>query len=325
MKKTNSIIQSINGLAYGYFITYVFGTLLIMIAQYIHIEILSTIGSTMQSLMGIGIAIGMGVSLKVQGIDMLCMIISGGIADYFSSYMMVIYLVVLLSVKIIQLIDTHLDIWLKPLIIVIISTLLAYFLNPYINTLMIHIGNYFNTQINSDSLIIRIVISIVIAIVMGLFICGPIGGVTICTLMNLNSIACGIVLSGVCSYTIGLAIMGWKDNHIGDTIACIIGTPLLEFSNIMKHPIVLIPIIISSSITGVLTGCVFMIQAPSSASYGLMAFQGLIDTIAYNNFVYMPAILLINIAIPIVVCLALTYLLYRLKLLKHGDLKIEHL
>ncbi|MCD7840434.1 MAG: PTS sugar transporter subunit IIC [Erysipelotrichaceae bacterium] len=325
MKKTNSMIQSINGLAYGYFMTYVLGTLLIMIAQYIHIEIVSTIGSIMQSSMGIGIAIGIGVSLKVQGIDLLCMIISGGIASYFSSYMMVIYMVVLLSVKITQLLDTYLDMWLKPLIVVIVSTLLAYFLNPYINTLMINIGNYFNTQINNDSLIIKIVISIVIAIVMGLFISGPIGGVTICSLMNLNSIACGIVLSGVCSYTIGLAIMGWKDNHIGDTIACIIGTPLLEFSNIMKHPIILIPLILSSGVTSILTGCVFMIQAPTSAGYGLMAFQGLIDTIAYNNSVYMPAILLINIAIPIVVCLVLTHLLYHLKLLKRGDLKIEHL
>ncbi|MCD7893551.1 MAG: PTS sugar transporter subunit IIC [Erysipelotrichaceae bacterium] len=323
MKKTNSIIQSINGLSYGYFLTYALGTILIMTSQFVHLEILSTIGSVMQSLTGIGIAIGIGISLKVKGIDMLCMVISGSIASYFSSYLIVIYLAVLLSALVIQLLDTYFDIWLKPLIVIIISTLLAYFLNSYINSFMMYLGNYFNTQMNNDSLIIRIIMSMIIAIVMGLLI--PILGPTICTLLNLNSLVCGIVLSGGCSYTIGLAVMGLKDNHIGDTIATAIGTPLLQFANVIKKPILLIPLMISSAISGMLTGCVFMIEASTTAGYGLMALQGLIDTINYNNSVYMPATLLINIALPIVISLIMIQLLYRLKLLKRGDLKIEHL
>ncbi len=238
MKKTsNIIIQSLNGLAYGYFISFGLGTLLILISSYIHIELLSTIGSLLQSLMGIAIAIGISIGLNLKNMDMLCMIISGSIASYLSSYLIMIYLAVLLSAQVIQLLDTYFDIWSKPLVVIIISTLLVYFLNPYINSFMIYLGNYFNSQMNSDSIIMKIMMSMIISNVMGLL--SPILGPTICTSMNLNSIICGIALSGICSYTIGLTIIGLKDNHVGESLACLIGTPLLEFSNIIKRPVIL--------------------------------------------------------------------------------------
>ncbi|MCD7950790.1 MAG: PTS sugar transporter subunit IIC [Erysipelotrichaceae bacterium] len=326
MKKTNNvIIQSLHGLAYGYFISYGLGTLVILISSYIHIDILSTIGSYMQSLMGVGIAVGIAMATKANGFNTLCMILSGGIASYFSSYLIIIYLAILLPAELLQFIDTYFDIWLKPLLAVIISLLISYIFNPYINTFMNYLGNYFNIQMNSDSLIMRIVISMIIAIIMGFLVSSPIGGVSICALMNVNSVVCGIALSGVCSYTIGLVIMGLKDNHMSDTLAILIGTPILGFINIIKKPIILIPLMLSSAISGILTGCIFMIEAPTTASYGMMVFQGIVDTIAYNNAVYMPAILLINIAVPIVVCFMVSQLLYHLKLIKHGDLKIEHL
>ncbi|MCD7808817.1 MAG: PTS sugar transporter subunit IIC [Erysipelotrichaceae bacterium] len=322
MKKTNNIIiQSLNGLAYGYFISYGLGTLLILISSYIHIELLSNIGSILQSLMGIAIAVGISIGLNLKSIDMLCMIISGSIASYLSSYLIIIYLTVLLSAQVIQLLDTYFNIWLKPLVVIIISTLFVYFFNPYIDSFMIYLGNYFNTQMNNESIIIKIMMSMIISNVMGLLI--PILGPTICTSMNLNSIVCGIALSGICSYTIGLTIIGLKDNHIADTFAIAIGTPLLEFPNIIKHPAILIPLIFSSAITGVLSACIFLIEAPSSVSYGLIT--GIINTVSYNHFAYMSAILLINIAVPLVVCFIISQLLYRFKLIKSGNLKIEHL
>ncbi len=75
--------------------------------------------------------------------------------------------------------------------------------------------------------------------------------------------------------------------------------------------------------TGILSGCIFLIEAPSSVSYGLIT--GIINTLFYNPFAYMSAILLINIAVPLFSCFIVSQFLYRFKLIKSGDLKIEHL
>ena len=55
---------------------------------------------------------------------------------------------------------------------------------------------------------------------------------------------------------VGLAIMSMDDNSIGDVIAIGIGTSMLQFKNIVKRPLIWLPPIVASLITGVISSAI---------------------------------------------------------------------
>ena len=57
-------------------------------------------------------------------------------------------------------------------------------------------------------------------------------------MLGLNGLAAGAALAGCCAQMIGFAVMSMDDNDIGDVVAIGIGTSMLQFKNIVKHPII---------------------------------------------------------------------------------------
>ena len=79
---------------------------------------------------------------------------------------------------------------------------------------------------------------------------------------------------------IGFMMMSIKDNNIGKIISVGIGTSMLQFSNILKKPIIWLPTIIVSATLGPISTCVLGLECNSvGAGMGTCALIGPIQVV----------------------------------------------
>ena len=75
----NYIVRTLNGLAYGYFVSVVFGIILKQIGTAIHINMLYQWGVMLGYLMGPAIGIAMGLCIDARGMNLLTALLAGTI------------------------------------------------------------------------------------------------------------------------------------------------------------------------------------------------------------------------------------------------------
>ena len=149
---------------------------------------------------------------------------------------------------------------------------------------------------------------------------------SVISVIGLGSLACGAALAGICGTMLGLAIMSVDDNDIGDVVAIGIGTPILQFKNILKNPLILIPPILSALVTGALSAFVFKLECTSyGASVGCLFFEGPLAVIDVMGSQAWVGLLITDIILPILICFSVYRSLRKLGWIKAGDLKIHHL
>ena len=125
-----------------------------------------------------------------------------------------------------------------------------------------------------------IFMGIVVAVLMGMALTAPISSAAIGIMLGLDGLAAGAALAGCCAQMVGLAIMSMDDNDIGDVIAIGIGTSMLQFKNIVKRPIIWIPPIVASIVSGVISAAILGIKCTAVGSgMGTAGLVGLLESI----------------------------------------------
>src|SRR5699024_10540710 len=69
----------------------------------------------------------------------------------------------------------------------------------------------------------------------------PISSVAIAFMLSLDGLAAGAAAIGCSAQMIGFAVSSYRDNGFGGFLAQAIGTSMLQVSNILKKPVILIP------------------------------------------------------------------------------------
>ena len=142
-------------------------------------------------------------------------------------------------------------------------------------------------------------------------------------MLGLNGLAAGAALAGCCAQMVGLAIMSFDDNTIGDVIAIGIGTSMLQFKNIVKRPIIWLPPIIASMISGVISTSFLKLECTAVGSgMGTAGLVGLLECIQVMGTNYWIPLLLVDVVLPMVICYSLYKALRKLNYIKKGDLKL---
>lgn len=336
MTKRKSILQffivSFNGMAIGLFSTLIIGVILGQLAKLIgnipgaefFSESVLDLSNIIKPMMGIGIGFGIAIALKLDGIKLVVAGIAGGIATklyndpmvaYFSTISVYFLFKYGLSRK------TPVDIIIVPLFGVLVAFLVANLIGSPVQTGMNALGDFIQYATDLQPFIM----GIVIAVVMGMALTAPISSAAIAISISLGGIAGGAAVVGCSVQMLGFAVMSRKDNNIGTVISVAIGTSMLQFKNILKKPIIWLPTIIISAILGPISTLVFKTQTTPSGSgmgtSGLVGQFGTLDAMGQTPEAFL-AILILQIALPIILVYVVDVIFRKKGLIQPGDLKI---
>ena len=221
--KGNYVINTFNGMAYGFFASLIIGTILKQLGTLVHVEQLVAWGTVAGYLMGPAIGVGMGYAIDAKGLNLISAVIAGAIgAGTFNNGVQAgnpisAYVAVLAAIEVTRLIQgkTPIDILLVPFVSICIAGLVTQFVGPYLTQMITWIGSVINDGVSLQPLFM----SIVVGVLMGMALTAPISSAAIGIMLGLDGLAAGAALAGCCAQMIGFAMMSIEDNDIGDVIA----------------------------------------------------------------------------------------------------------
>lgn len=334
-KRENYIVKTLNGMAYGFFASLIIGTILKQIGLAIHMSDLVTWGQIASYLMGPAIGVGMAWVLEAKGLNMISSVIAGTIgAGTFSISQgnvsvsvgnpVSAYLAVILAVEATRLVQdkTPLDILLVPFTSILCAGVITKFIGPYISQVIVWIGDLINQGVQMQP----IFMGMIVAVLMGMALTAPISSAAIGIMLGLDGLAAGAALAGCCAQMVGLAIMSMDDNTIGDVIAIGIGTSMLQFKNIVKRPLIWLPPIVASLVTGIISTAILHIQCtPVGSGMGTAGLVGLLECIQVMGSSYWLPLIIVDVLIPMAICWSMYKAFRKLNYIKSGDMTLTRL
>ena len=353
-------IDAFSGMAQGLFVTLIAGTIIKTIGSYIIGEdtafgaFLALIGGIASVVTGFGIGVGMANALKSDKL----VVYSAGVAGFIGAYAdkllggaglmelsavwgkglpgnpISAYVCALLAIEVARLVSgkTKLDILLVPLTCIACAIAGVYVSYPFIWLIGV-IGEGIRIATTATP----IVMGMVIAVVMGMLLTLPTSSaaiwVTIVTSFGQDVpdavlIAGGAAVVGCASHMVGFAVMSFRENGVSGLISQGLGTSMLQIPNVMKKPILFIPPVISSLITGPLATKVFQLRCNASGGgMGTSGFVGVFGVIDASAGKIAPWVLWLGIALlmfilPALICFFVSEFMRKKGWIKEGDLKL---
>ncbi len=343
-------ITAFSGMAQGLFVTLIAGTILAQIAGWIGDNYigntLTYIANIAKLLMGAGIGVGIAYALGKNKLLVFSAAVAGmvgaavnwkvGGAPFLSIGLgkpgnpIGAYVTVMLVVEIVELYagKTKLDILLIPL-----GALLLSFCGIFAACPFIWIIDKLGNLIAVATEITPFIMGIVIAVVMGVLLTMPTSSaaiwVAVATQVAVENqqamlLAGGAATVGCACHMVGFAVASYRENKVGGLIAQGIGTSMLQIPNIMKKPIVMLPMIISSAICGPLSTCLFKLKC--GAAGGGMGTSGLVGVFDLfqntNGWLGYIGILLLMVVLPAILNFIISEFMRKKGWIQEGDMKL---
>jgi uncharacterized membrane protein len=218
--------------------------------------------------------------------------------------------------------ETKVDILVTPAITLIAGMISATVFGPVVDALMTGLG-----QIIMNATEMRpFIMGIIVAVVVGLALTAPISSAALCIMLGLGGLAAGAATVGCCAQMIGFAVISFKDNGVGGLVAQGIGTSMLQISNIIKNPWILLPPTLAGAILGPVATVVFQTtNIPIGAGMGTSGLVGQIGTFTSMGFTWsvLGIVLFLHIALPAILALVVDKGLRKLGKVNPGDYKLE--
>lgn len=348
MKKAMEFIsKTSSGMATGLFATLIVGTILKQLFSIGNgFQIGIDIATTLMNLMGVGIALGVAMSMnkELKPLELISLASLGGICSAMSLLSpsqpiptftinggsknpLHIYLVIILTIFIVKKIfrkTTPVDILLIPLTYIIVGSIIG-FIFIYPSYYIIYVIQLF---IETTMPLIPFIMSIIISVVMGMILTMPISSVAVCVAISIGNVplAAGAALIGCTTQMIGFATQSFRaKNSIGKTISVGIGTSMLYWPNIIKKPLIWLPTIISSAILGPIGVCLLNTSSTSAGagmgSCGLVGQISCLEAMGSSDPLTYISIFVVQILGSIILTLIFDYLFKdKLKLYTNEDL-----
>lgn len=229
---------------------------------------------------------------------------------------------------------THVDIIVVPATTIIVGGLVSMLCAPGINKVMAGLREF----IDWATLLSPVPMGIIVSVVVGLALTAPISSAALCAMIFTVPagetaglglmLAAGAATAGCCAQMVGFAVMSFRENGWGGLISQGLGTSMLQISNILTHPAILIPPTLASAITGPLCTTIFQMKnLGSAAGMGTSGLVGQVGTWAVMASETAPALLITNMAITQIILPALLSVLFavilrRIGWIKAGDMKL---
>lgn len=192
-----------------------------------------------------------------------------------------------------------------PIIIGVGAGWIGLLILPYVSKITTLLGNVINSFTDLQPILMCVLISCMFSIL----IVSPISTVAIGMAIQLNGLSAGAAAMGVAATTIVLVVHSWRTNKSGVTIAIALGAMKMMMPNLFRHPIILLPSLITAIVSAIPVALFHVSGTPASAGFGLVGIVGPLasmDAGKYSlNFIMA---LLVWIVIPAIVAIICRFL-----------------
>ena len=350
-------ITAFSGMAQGLFVTLIAGTILAQIAGWIGDNYVGNtllyIANIAKSLMGAGIGVGIAHALGKNKLLLFSAAVAGMVGAWsgnltvgsapFTSLALGApgnpigaYVVTMLVVEVVGLYagKTKLDILLVPL-----GALMLSFAGVFVAYPFIWLVNQLGVLIASATSVTPFFMGIIIAVIMGVLLTMPTSSAAIWVAVaspvltgfaegsaeyNAMLLAGGAATVGCASQMIGFAFASYRENGWGGLVAQGLGTSMLQIPNIMKKPVIMLPMIISSAICGPLATCLFALKCGTAGGgMGTSGLVGVFDLFKYTqDAIGIIGIILLMFILPAVINIVISELFRKKGWIKFGVMKL---
>lgn len=353
-------ITAFSGMAQGLFVTLIAGTILALIAGWCGDnyfgKTLTAISNVAKSLMGVGIGVGIAHALGKNKLLIFSAAVAGFIGAFADKLMIGgagletlklgtpgnpigAYVVTMLVVEIVGLYagKTKLDIIIVPLGAMALAFAGIFVSYPFIWAIN-RLGDLIGIATNAAPFVMGVVVSVLMGIILTMptssaaiwvAVASPVlAGYTPETateVQNAMLIAGGAATVGCACHMIGFAVASFRENGFGGLIAQGLGTSMLQIPNIMKKPVIMLPMIISSAILGPLSTCVFKLKCGvSGGGMGTSGLVGVFDLFSYtdNGALGIIGIILLMFVLPAILNFAMSEFMRKKGWIKYEDMKL---
>ena len=220
---------------------------------------------------------------------------------------------------------TRLDIILAPLVGILSGSAVGILVGPPISRMMTQLGSLINWGTEQQPFLMGIIVSVL----MGMILTLPISSAALGVILNLSGLAAGAATVGCCCNRVGFAVASFKENGVSGLLAQGIGTSMLQVPNIVRKPVIWLPVILSSAILGPIGTMVF--KMTNNATGSGMGTAGLVGQImtwqtmvpAEGGVLVMVKIIVIHFLLPGLLSLFFCNCMRKLNWIKNGDMKLE--
>lgn len=268
-------VDAMSYMALGLFSSLIVGLIISQIAKIPHLEILATFSEVLSaSSPVVGAAIGAAIAYGLKSKPLVIFsCIAVGAFGYNLGGPVGAYVAALVANEVASLVagKTKIDIVVTPLITIISGGFVSAFVGPYLSSFMSGLGEVINnaTQLHPFPM------GISVAVLVGLALTAPISSAAICIMLGIDGIAAGAAAVGCAAQMVGFAVTSYKANGMGGLISQGLGTSMLQFGNIMRHPQILLAPTLAGAVLGPVSTCVFkMTNTASGAGMGTSGLVG---------------------------------------------------
>lgn len=337
-------IDGLSGMALGLFSTLIIGTIIAQLGTLIGGSVgdyLTVISNVAKTLTGAGIGVGVASKLKQGPLVTVAAAVTGmvgafpAVASTMTAYNLGApgeplgaFVAAIVAIKFGQQVAgrTKVDILVTPLVCILTGTGVGFVAGPPIAAFMGWLGNLVNVNVEMHPILGGIVVSVL----MGMILTLPISSAAIGISLGMSGLAAGAATVGCCCNMVGFAVASFRENKAGGLVAQGVGTSMLQVPNIVKKPIIWLPVILSSAILGPIASAVFhMTSTPVGSGMGSAGFVGQIA--AYGSMVEggksgviaLLLILLMHFILPAALTLLFSELMRKKGLISQGDMTLK--
>ena len=343
MKKilNHIFIDGLSGMALGLFSTLIIGTIIGQIGTLVGNEIgtyLIAVSSVAKTVTGAGIGVGVAAKFKQGPLVTVSAAVAGMIGAFPALGMesfalgkagepLGAFVAALIGIECGRLVAgrTKIDIILTPLVSICTGAAAGFIVGPPISNFMKWLGNLVNINVEASPILGGIAVSVL----MGMILTLPISSAALGVSMGLTGLAAGAATIGCCCQMVGFAVASYRENKFGGLVAQGLGTSMLQVPNIMRHPLIWLPVIFSSAILGPVSTIIANMQNNATGSgMGSAGLVGQITTyqtmIAYDDpKLVIIKIILLHFVLPAVITLFFSEVFRKANLIKSGDMALN--
>ena len=343
-------VDGLSGMALGLFATLIIGTILEQIGGFLTGTIgtyIILVASVAKSITGAGIGVGMAFKYKMSPLVGVSAAVAGMVGAFASKLVsgavvtdagmlysgpgdpLAAFIAAFFAIQAGSLISgkTKLDILLTPAVSIIAGSAAGIFIGPPASRVTTYIGEIITWGMERQPVLMGIVVSVV----MGICLTLPISSAAIGIILGLSGIAGGAAVVGCSAQMVGFAVASYRENKLGGLLAQGVGTSMLQMPNIVRHPQIWIPPIITSAILGPISSAVLKMECYASGSgmgtSGLvgqfMTYSAMIDS-GVNPAVAVIEIIVMHFIAPALITLAISEFMRKKKWISFGDMKLEN-
>ncbi len=334
----NYFVGAMGAMAQGLFASLLIGTIFKTVGEWLGMQFLTELASFAMNGYVCGAAIGIAVAsaLKATNLVLYSCSVVGAMGYMIGTTVATVaspvtagpagaFLAVVFACEIgkLEAGSTKVDIILTPAVTIVSGFAFAKLVCPGVAYIMYYLGQFINTATELRPVFMGMIVSAVVGIILTL----PISSAAICSMIGIAGIAGGAAMAGCCAQMVGFAVMSFRENRFGGLLAQGLGTSMLQMGNIMKKPVVWIPPILASVITGPIATVVFRLEcegvSAGMGTCGLVGPLGAITATDDKNAMFWIGLLLVCIVLPAVLTLIFSEIMRKLNFIKEGDLKLE--